>query len=100
MDNSIGVTTGAATETEATRFKVLGAISFSHFLNDMIQSLIIAIYPLLKGEFALTFMQIGAITMSPMLESHVSSTTVLRQIVYPFPLRTDATIHHRSRAAG
>jgi FSR family fosmidomycin resistance protein-like MFS transporter len=64
MDNSIGVTTGAATETEVTRFKVLGAISFSHFLNDMIQSLIIAIYPLLKGEFALTFMQIGAITLT------------------------------------
>jgi FSR family fosmidomycin resistance protein-like MFS transporter len=64
MDNSIGVTAGASTETEATRFKVLGAISFSHFLNDMIQSLIIAIYPLLKGEFALTFMQIGAITLT------------------------------------
>jgi len=64
MDNSIGINTGAATETEATRFKVLGAISFSHFLNDMIQSLIIAIYPLLKGEFALTFMQIGAITLT------------------------------------
>src|ERR1700733_11426485 len=49
---------------EPTRFKVLGAISFSHFLNDMIQSLILAIYPLLKGEFALTFMQIGAITLT------------------------------------
>src|SRR6202048_2528513 len=64
MDNSIGVTTRAATETEATRFKVLGAISFSHFLNDMIQSLIIAIYPLLKGEFNLSFMQIGSITLT------------------------------------
>ena len=64
MDNSIGVNTGAATETEATRFKVLGAISFSHFLNDMIQSLIIAIYPLLKGEFNLSFMQIGSITLT------------------------------------
>src|ERR1700719_1650830 len=64
MDNSIGVTTGAATETEATRFKVLGAISFSHFLNDMIQSLIIAIYPLLKGEFTLSFLQVGAITLT------------------------------------
>ncbi|HEX4153319.1 MAG TPA: MFS transporter [Steroidobacteraceae bacterium] len=47
-----------------TRFKVLGAISFSHFLNDMIQSLIIAIYPLLKGEFDLSFAQIGAITLT------------------------------------
>src|SRR6202795_3864023 len=64
MDNSIGVNRGAATETEATRFKVLGAISFSHFLNDMIQSLIIAIYPLLKGEFDLSFMQIGSITLT------------------------------------
>src|SRR5258708_21052213 len=64
MDNSIGVNTGAATETEATRFKVLGAISFSHFLNDLIQSLIIAIYPLLKGEFNLSFMQIGSSTLT------------------------------------
>lgn len=46
------------------RFKVLGAISFSHFLNDMIQSLIIAIYPLLKGEFALSFAEIGTITLT------------------------------------
>jgi MFS transporter, FSR family, fosmidomycin resistance protein len=49
---------------EGTRFKVLGAISFSHFLNDMIQSLIVAIYPLLKGEFSLSFAQIGAITLT------------------------------------
>src|SRR5258707_12810558 len=64
MENSVGVDMAAATETEATRFKVLGAISFSHFLNDMIQSLIIAIYPLLKGEFNLSFMQIGSITLT------------------------------------
>jgi FSR family fosmidomycin resistance protein-like MFS transporter len=47
-----------------TRYKVLGAISFSHFLNDMIQSLIIAIYPLLKGEFDLSFAQIGFISLT------------------------------------
>src|ERR1019366_2146088 len=64
MENSIGVHSRSATHAEKTRFRVLGAISFSHFLNDMIQSLIIAIYPLLKGEFALTFMQIGAITLT------------------------------------
>jgi MFS transporter, FSR family, fosmidomycin resistance protein len=46
------------------RFNVLGAISFSHFLNDMMQSLIVAIYPLLKGEFQLNFAQIGAITLT------------------------------------
>jgi len=54
---------GAATPPQ-TRFKVLGAISFSHFLNDMMQSLIVAIYPLLKGEFRLSFVQIGVITLT------------------------------------
>ena len=49
---------------ERTAFKVLGAISFSHFLNDTIQSLIVAIYPLLKGKFELSFTQIGLITLS------------------------------------
>ncbi|NNM62752.1 MAG: MFS transporter [Steroidobacteraceae bacterium] len=57
-------TTAKAAKAETTRFKVLGAISFSHFLNDMIQSLIIAIYPLLKGTFALSFVQIGLITFT------------------------------------
>ena len=47
-----------------TRFNLLGALSFSHFLNDMMQSLIVSIYPLLKGEFHLSFVQIGAITLT------------------------------------
>jgi MFS transporter, FSR family, fosmidomycin resistance protein len=48
----------------ATRFNMLGALSFSHFLNDMMQSLIVSIYPLLKGEFSLSFVQIGTITLT------------------------------------
>jgi len=48
---------------EGTAFRVLGFLSFSHFLNDMIQSLILAIYPMLKGEFSLSFAQIGLITL-------------------------------------
>ena len=48
---------------ETTRYDVIGALSFSHFLNDMIQSLILAIYPLLKASFALSFAQIGLITL-------------------------------------
>ena len=59
-----GVATPAAGQIAQTRFNVLGAISFSHFLNDMMQSLIVAIYPLLKGEFHLSFVQIGAITLT------------------------------------
>lgn len=45
-------------------FKILGAISFSHFLNDTIQSLIVALYPLFKDAFHLSFAQIGLITLS------------------------------------
>ena len=47
-----------------TRFNVLLALSFSHFLNDMLQSLVVALYPLIKGEFHLNFAQIGAITLT------------------------------------
>jgi len=47
-----------------TRFNILGALSCAHFLNDMMQSLIIAIYPILKGEFQLSFAQIGIITFT------------------------------------
>ena len=45
-------------------FRVLGAISAAHMINDMMQSLILAIYPILKGEFALSFGQIGLITLT------------------------------------
>jgi len=47
-----------------TDYTVLGAISFSHLLNDMIQSLILAIYPLLKSGFHLSFAQVGLITLT------------------------------------
>ena len=54
----------AAAPAQRTRFNVLAAISFAHLLNDMMQSLIVAIYPLLKGEFSLSFAQIGIITLT------------------------------------
>jgi MFS transporter, FSR family, fosmidomycin resistance protein len=50
--------------TDTTVFKVLAAISLSHFLNDMLQSLLLAIYPLLKSTFFLNFTQIGIITLT------------------------------------
>lgn len=54
---------GAASKAR-TSFGILGAISVSHLLNDMIQSLILAIYPLLQNEFSLSFLQIGMITLT------------------------------------
>ncbi len=65
MQNSVDkIVSSASEDDQRTVFKVLGAISFSHFLNDMIQSLILAIYPLLKGTFQLNFAQIGLITLT------------------------------------
>src|SRR6201996_391394 len=49
---------------EKTVFAVLIAISVSHLLNDTIQSVIQAIYPILKHSFQLSFTQIGLITLT------------------------------------
>ena len=43
---------------------ILLAISFSHLLNDMMQSLIPAMYPMLKSSYRLSFMQIGLLTFT------------------------------------
>ena len=45
-----------------TAFEILAALSFCHLLNDMMQSLIPAIYPILKQNFQLNFAQVGLIT--------------------------------------
>lgn len=46
-----------------TVYPILFAISFSHFLNDLMQSVIPAVYPILKENYALSFSQIGIITL-------------------------------------
>ena len=43
--------------------RILASLSFCHLLNDMMQSLLPAIYPVLKQNFGLTFGQIGLITL-------------------------------------
>ncbi len=55
---------GESHPVEQTVLKVLLAMSFSHLLNDTIQSLLPAIYPLLKENYHLTFAQVGLITLS------------------------------------
>jgi FSR family fosmidomycin resistance protein-like MFS transporter len=64
MAKSFEADSPAIVPVATTRFNLLGALSFSHFLNDMMQSLIVSIYPLLKGEFHLSFVQIGTITLT------------------------------------
>jgi FSR family fosmidomycin resistance protein-like MFS transporter len=55
---------------------VLGAISFSHLLNDMMQSLLPAIYPVLKSRYGLSFGQVGAITQVNQLTASVLQPVV------------------------
>ncbi len=50
-----------------TAFNVLAAISFCHLLNDVLQSVIPAIYPILKTSYNLDFRQIGLITLTSQL---------------------------------
>lgn len=49
---------------QQTVFPILFTISFTHLLNDMMQSVIPAVYPLLKEQFKLSFTEIGLITLT------------------------------------
>jgi MFS transporter, FSR family, fosmidomycin resistance protein len=71
----MGTTTGRASlagtaaslgakAAESTTFRILAAISFCHMLNDMMQSVIPAVYPILKTSYHLDFGQIGLITLT------------------------------------
>lgn len=50
-------------------FTIIGAITVSHLLNDLMQSLIQSVYPILKENYALDFGQIGMITLAFMFTS-------------------------------
>ena len=85
------IATASATRLSRTRYGVLGAVSFVHVLNDMMQSVILAIYPLLKGEFALSFFQIGAITLTfqltaSLLQPVVGMVTDRHPLPYTLPV--------------
>ena len=54
----------AVPPAQVTVYPILFAISFCHLLNDMMQALVPAIYPLLKSTFHLDFAQIGYITLT------------------------------------
>ncbi|WFU18014.1 MFS transporter [Bradyrhizobium sp. CB3481] len=61
-DAAPGLTAKAAVAGPA--YVVLAGISFSHFLNDTMQSLIASVYPILKDAYALDYAQIGMITLA------------------------------------
>jgi FSR family fosmidomycin resistance protein-like MFS transporter len=76
-----------ATPVDATVFSVLVAISFCHLLNDMMQSLLPAIYPDLKTNFGLDFGQIGIVTLCYQMTASILQPLVgLYADRYPTPL--------------
>ena len=87
-ENSVAGPTRAAAGTVTT---ILVAISFSHLLNDTIQSLFPALYPLLKDSFHLSYTQIGLITLvfqmtASLLQPVVGLYTDRRPTPYSLPV--------------
>ena len=78
---------------------VLAAISTSHVVNDMMQSLILAIYPVIKGGFNLSFTQIGLITLTYQLTASIfqpliGMATDRRPAPYSLPIGMASTLWH------
>ena len=71
-DNTIAAGTAPSAATQApsaasvnsTTFAVILSLSFCHLLNDMMQSLVPALYPILKDNYELSFSQVGLITLA------------------------------------
>ncbi|AXI03414.1 MFS transporter [Aquirhabdus parva] len=57
-------------------FQILGVVCTAHFINDILQSLLLAIYPVLKGTFHLSFAQMGWLTLI-----HQMTTSLLQPLV-------------------
>jgi FSR family fosmidomycin resistance protein-like MFS transporter len=94
----------AATQTETlvevgpkVVYKVLAAISVCHLLNDMLSSLLPAIYPLLKSSFNLNFAQVGLITLTyqttaSLLQPMIGFYTDKRPRPFSLPVGMGATL--------
>lgn len=67
MTSSIQLNDGIANtatneQPQGMIMKIVGAVAFAHLLNDLIQAVLPAIYPMLKANFALSFAQVGLIS--------------------------------------
>lgn len=91
MDKVTGATEEPKTQTHSQIvISMLAVISFCHLLNDMVQSLLPAIYPILKTSFHLDFAQIGIITLTyqmtaSLLQPVIGSFTDRRPLPYSLP---------------
>jgi MFS transporter, FSR family, fosmidomycin resistance protein len=62
--SSSAIPTGHGESAVKTTYSILAAISVCHLLNDMMQSLLPAIYPILKANYGLSFAQVGLLTFT------------------------------------
>ena len=62
--NQSATAVGSLRAAGGTALGILAAISFCHLLNDMMQSLLPALYPMIKGSYRLSFGQIGLLTFT------------------------------------
>ena len=61
---------------ESTAFRILASLSVCHLLNDLLQSLLPAVYPILKNTYHLDFVQIGLITATSQLTASLLQPVV------------------------
>jgi MFS transporter, FSR family, fosmidomycin resistance protein len=92
LDVSFAPETAADVKRGPTAFNVLGALSLCHLLNDMVQSLLPSIYPILKTALHLDFSHIGLITLANQL-----TASLLQPVVGYY---TDRQPQPQSLAAG
>ena len=69
---------GNPTMVEGTVYSMLIICGISHFLNDMIQSIIPSIYPIVKDKFDFSFAQIGIITLVFQMPTSIRDLTPSR----------------------
>jgi MFS transporter, FSR family, fosmidomycin resistance protein len=88
---------GATRALEQTTYSIILAVSFCHLLNDMMQALLPAIYPMLKDDYGLAFWQIGLLTLAfqgtaSILQPLIGLYTDKRPMPYSLPFGMAATL--------
>ena len=80
-----------------TALSIIVAVSFGHFVNDVMQSMLTAIYPILKENYGLDFVQIGLLTFTfqvtaSLLQPAIGMFTDKRPLPYSLPVGMTSTL--------
>ena len=91
------IAAGARSPAQITVFPVILAASLCHMINDIMQSLLAALYPMLKEDYALDFWQIGLLTLTfqvtaSLLQPGIGLYTDKRPMPYSLPVGMAASM--------